>query len=96
MNINTDRLCRLLGSEEAAQKFVTLFLQQLPGQLEDLQQAISAKDWASAGNLAHGLKSQCRYMSLDAAADLLEQIESTPSAQPQSSLQILHNLLHHS
>jgi hypothetical protein len=33
MNINTELLRKLLGSEEAAQRFATLFRQQLPGQL---------------------------------------------------------------
>lgn len=79
MNIHTERLRNLLGSEEAAQKFVNLFRQQLPGQLDALQNALTAGDWETAGNVAHGLKSQCRYMGLDAAADLLQQLENDPS-----------------
>jgi len=43
MNINTDRLRSLLGSEEAAQKFVSLFRQQLPGQLEALRKSLAEK-----------------------------------------------------
>lgn len=80
MNINTERLRQLLGSEEAAQRFVTLFRQQLPGQLETLQQALAQEDWETAGNTAHGLKSQCRYLGLDEAADQLQIIEDNPNA----------------
>ena len=44
MNINTELLRNLLGSEEAAQRFVVLFQQQLPGQLHTLRQAFENQD----------------------------------------------------
>ncbi|MBC7777046.1 MAG: Hpt domain-containing protein [Phycisphaerae bacterium] len=78
MNINTEHLRSLLGSEEAAQRFVTLFRQQLPQQLESLRQALSESDWDTASNTAHGLKSQCRYLGLDEAADSLQELENDP------------------
>ena len=86
MNLNTERLRSLLGSEEAAQRFVTLFQQQLPGQLEALRQAFENQDWETLGNTAHGLKSQCRYISLEEVADLLQKLENAPSETNQADL----------
>jgi len=90
MEIKTEYLRSLLGSEEAAQKFVNLFRQQLPGQLEALRQALAAGDWETASNTAHGLKSQCRYLSLNEAADALQRLENDPQAD--YDLSFLHQL----
>lgn len=95
MNINTEQLRSLLGSEEAARKFVILFRQQLPGQLEALRQALAEQDWASAGIVAHGLKSQCRYLGLDVAADTLQKVENDPSAILNDELKTMHAMLEH-
>lgn len=78
MRYNTNRLRSLFGSEEAAQKFVALFEQQLPAQMETLRQSLSNADWEAASNVAHALKSQFRYMDMDDAANLLQQIEDSP------------------
>ncbi len=91
MNINTEHLRSLLGSEEAAQKFVNLFRQQLPGQLQALRQAFAEGDWETASNTAHGLKSQCRYLGLDDAADLLQGLENNPKLK--HDLAFLNKLL---
>lgn len=92
MNINTARLRSLLGSEEAAQKFVSLFRQQLPGQLEALRKSLAESDWETASNTAHGLKSQCRYLGLDEAADWLQKLENDP--KDDHELSFLHELDH--
>lgn len=83
MNINADQLRALLGSEEAAQRFVRMFEEGLPQQLRQLRESLVAGDWETAGNTAHGLKSQCRYMGLNEWADTLQQIEN----EPQKALQ---------
>jgi HPt (histidine-containing phosphotransfer) domain-containing protein len=93
MNINTEHLRSLLGSEEAAQRFVTLFQQQLPGQLDALRLAFEKQDWETLCNTAHGLKSQCRYMSLEEAADLLQKLENAPSETIQAELIKINTLL---
>lgn len=78
MKYNTEHLRNLLGSEASAQKFVALFEQQLPVQMETLRQSFSNADWETASNVAHALKSQCRYMGLDDVAALLQQLEDNP------------------
>lgn len=86
MNINTERLLDLLGSESAVQRFVEMFRQQWPGQLSALRQALAEKDWETASHEAHALKSQCRYLGLDEWADTLQQIEN----EPEKSVNIDH------
>ena len=93
MEINTDRLRSMLGSEEAAQRFVALFRQQLPGQLSALHLSFVEEDWETAGNTAHGLKSQCRYLGLDEAADLLQKMENAPAATTKTDLSTIKSML---
>lgn len=93
MVINTEQLRNLLGTEEAAQRFVTLFQQQLPIQLETLRQAFATKDWDTLSNTAHGLKSQCRYLGLGEAADLLQVMELNAAETDADRLEAVFALL---
>lgn len=78
MPYDLSRLSNLLGSDDAAARFIELFKQQLPAQLADLRAALESGDFESAGIVAHGLKSQCRYVGLDEAANLLQKLEENP------------------
>lgn len=80
MTLNTEKLVSLLGTEEAAQRFVEMFQQQWPEQLAALKQALKDEDWENASNTAHSLKSQCRYLGLDNLADILQNIENQPDS----------------
>ncbi|HLP92789.1 MAG TPA: Hpt domain-containing protein [Saprospiraceae bacterium] len=86
MTLNTEKLVSLLGSEEAAQRFVEMFRQQWPEQLASMKQALANQDWENAGNIAHSLKSQCRYLGLDDLANILQNIENQPDAPQDLSL----------
>lgn len=86
MTLNTEKLVSLLGSEEAAQRFVEMFQQQWPEQLAALKQALKDEDWGNASNTAHSLKSQCRYLGLDNLADILQNIENQPDSSHDLSL----------
>ncbi|MFN0034745.1 MAG: Hpt domain-containing protein [Saprospiraceae bacterium] len=92
MTIQTERLRALLGSEEAAQKFVTLFRQHWPGQMETLRQSLANGDWETASNTAHGLKSQCRYLGLDDWADTFQKLEDNPSVTMNDELRTMNFL----
>jgi HPt (histidine-containing phosphotransfer) domain-containing protein len=85
MNINTDQLTTLLGSEAAARRFVDMFLEKLPEQLAILEQSLIAHDWETASLTAHGLKSQFRYLGLNQEADLLQHIENEPNNEASSN-----------
>ena len=78
MKIKTQKLRELLGSEEAVQRFIDLFRQQLPAYLESLRKASVQADWETLSLSAHALKSQCRYLGLEDAANYLEQLEHQP------------------
>lgn len=78
MKINHDRLIKLFGDEARARRFVALFESQLPEELDRLDRFLAEKNWADASIVAHGLKSQCRYLGLDEAGDLLEKMEAAP------------------
>lgn len=78
MNIKTEQLVALLGSEDAAQRFVKMFLEQLPAQKSALKHAYATGDLETFQLTAHGLKSQCRYLGLEEVAELLQRMENEP------------------
>ncbi|MBL7806741.1 MAG: Hpt domain-containing protein [Saprospiraceae bacterium] len=86
MTLNTEKLVSLLGSEDAARRFVEMFRQQWPEQFATLKQALADADWENASNTAHSLKSQCRYLGLDTLAETLQNIENQPNASHDLSL----------
>lgn len=78
MKIQTQKLRQLLGTEEAVQRFVDLFRQQLPDYLDALNNASAEKDWETVSISAHALKSQCNYLGLEEAARYMESLEHQP------------------
>lgn len=93
MELHSDKLTELLGSEEAAQRFINMFKQHWPVQLAELENAMASGDWETVENSAHAMKSQCRYLGLTEAANLLQSIENQPKTQ--QDISILHQLLQH-
>lgn len=91
MKINHDRLIKLFGDETRARRFVALFESQLPEELARLERFLSEKNWADASIVAHGLKSQCRYMGLEEAGDLLEKMEMEPENESLAELKKMLN-----
>ncbi|MCC7466754.1 MAG: Hpt domain-containing protein [Saprospiraceae bacterium] len=91
MELHSDKLMELLGSEEAAQRVINMFKQHWPAQLAELENALASEDWETAENSAHAMKSQCRYLGLTDVADLLQSIENQPKNK--HDLSLLHHLL---
>jgi HPt (histidine-containing phosphotransfer) domain-containing protein len=83
MKADLNHLQQLLGSAESAAAFLDLFRRDTPEQLNHLKKALETGDWEQAEILAHGLKSQCRYLGMESTADLLAQLEKSP-AHPQA------------
>lgn len=89
--IDRTRLKALLGDEESlVNKFLDIFKDQTPQQLRQLKAGVAGKDWEQVALLAHGIKSQCRYLGLNAAAELAQQIEK--QADEQKELQSVSRL----
>jgi HPt (histidine-containing phosphotransfer) domain-containing protein len=47
---------------------------------------LADQDWETVSNTVHGLKSQCKYLGLEDAADLLQKIENDPSETKKEEL----------
>lgn len=74
--MNKAYLLSLFDQNEAlVERFLNIFKTQTPIQLDALQEAIERGNLESAAIMAHSIKSQCRYMGLDAAAQLCQSIE---------------------
>ena len=74
--IDRSRLRALLGGDELkVGQFLEIFRTQTPRQLGRLKGGAREKNWESVAIEAHGIKSQCRYLGLDAAAELAQRIE---------------------
>ncbi len=80
--IDLSTLKNLMGDNEAmVQKFLDIFKNQTPVQLEELEHYLNSKDWKNASNVAHAIKSQCKYLGLETIADLAYQIESNTESE---------------
>jgi HPt (histidine-containing phosphotransfer) domain-containing protein len=97
--MNIDKLRNLLGKDEAmVQKFLRLFKTEMPRQLNLLYEAVEQEDWKNVSTIAHGIKSQVKYLdlrelantaeSLERAADEQDDLESIPSYLGQLSEEI--------
>lgn len=77
--LDQSRLLHLFNQkQELVNRFINLFKTQTPLQLADLQRALTKHDNAAAEVLAHGLKTQCRYIGLDDIALQFEDLEMHP------------------
>ena len=74
--INLDQLLELFGSPMLVEKYLDLFVTDIPRSIEEIKLASSQHDFASVAILAHGLKSQFKYIGNDTAATICNEIES--------------------
>lgn len=83
---NLARLRELMGGDaEMAGRFVDLFREEAPRQLDELQNQLEQEEWIALSNTAHALKSQCRYLGLSELAALAEVIERGAESAPFTS-----------
>lgn len=77
-------LNQLSGGDPARKaKYIQMFLNMLPAQLDTARQAVGAKDWPRLRNAVHTLKSQLGYMGVKKGQELAQQIEKMADEQSQ-------------
>ncbi|MEO1259443.1 MAG: Hpt domain-containing protein [Bacteroidota bacterium] len=73
---NIEKLKSLLGNDDnMVAKFLDIFKTETPRQLSKLSDAMSDKDWDTVSTIAHGIKSQVKYLDLLELADKAAEIE---------------------
>ena len=74
--MNLDKLKSLMNHDERmVDQFLDIFRNEIPRQLDDLNNAIENEDWRNASTIAHGIKSQVKYLDLSKIADMAYRIE---------------------
>lgn len=68
--------------EKVVTKFLTIFKDQCPVQLQELKQHYQSEDWQALSNVAHSLKTQFRYLSIEPLAEQVCTIESLADEVP--------------
>ena len=63
------------GSKEKMAKYIGIFLQMCPSQLELMKTHLSAGNYDSLRGTAHALKPQITYMGIKSGEDLVKKIE---------------------
>ena len=63
------------GSKDKMAKYIGIFLQMCPSQLELMKTHLSAGNYDSLRGTAHALKPQITYMGIKAGEDLIKKIE---------------------
>ena len=73
---NIEKLKSLLGNDDKmVAKFLDIFKNETPRQLSKLSDAIHGKEWDTVSTIAHGIKSQVKYLDLLELADKASEIE---------------------
>lgn len=63
------------GSKEKMAKYIGIFLQMCPGQLELMKSHLAAGNYDGVRGTAHALKPQITYMGIKSGEDLIKKIE---------------------
>jgi HPt (histidine-containing phosphotransfer) domain-containing protein len=64
------------GSDEFVIESITMFIEQTPSSLQDISNAIAARDWENAGAYAHKIKSTLGFFGMLNSQTLIQQIET--------------------
>jgi len=78
MSTTLDRtfIKELMGDDDTlVDRFINIFKHQCPQQLQELIQHHENRDWLSLSNVAHSMKTQFKYLSLDTLAAQIVEIE---------------------
>ncbi len=65
------------GSDEFIIDSIEMFLQQTPESLQQIEEAINAQDWPTAGSAAHKMKSTLGFFGMLNSQALIQQIEQS-------------------
>jgi HPt (histidine-containing phosphotransfer) domain-containing protein len=70
-------LREMMGNDEkVVHKFLAIFKDQCPKQLQELKLHYANQDWPALSNVAHSLKTQFKYLSVEALAEQVFEIET--------------------
>jgi HPt (histidine-containing phosphotransfer) domain-containing protein len=69
------------GNDEQLKKYIRMFLEGVPGQLESVAGALDSNDYDSARRRIHAMKPHLKFMGMTAAAGFAESIEQLCSEQ---------------
>ena len=69
------------GDTVRMKKYVSMFLQIAPQQLEKIRAALTASDWDSVRANAHSLKPQITYMGIRSGEELIKKIENDAASR---------------
>ena len=65
------------GSDEFIVESITMFLQQTPTLMQDINTAILAKDWDTAATATHKLKATLGFFGMLNSQELIQEIEQS-------------------
>lgn len=63
------------GSSEFMIEMIDMFLEQTPGYVEEMSQAITNQSWSTVADIAHKIKPTFAFMGLESAKDSMAEIE---------------------
>lgn len=80
---------QMMGNDEkVVQRFLTIFKDQCPRQLQELKEHYAAQHWPELSTVAHSLKTQFKYLSIETLAAQVYEIETRAEEPPTTATQI--------
>jgi HPt (histidine-containing phosphotransfer) domain-containing protein len=79
---------QMMGNDDnVVQKFLNIFKDQCPRQLQELKDHYTAQNWVELSNVAHSLKTQFKYLSVETLAAQVYEIETRADQPPRTPAQ---------
>ena len=82
------------GDQAQMRKYIAMYLETAPKNLELIRQAIATNDLAAVKRIAHQLKPHLRFMGMPDSSALAEKIEHLAAADILDELPELTSILH--
>ena len=74
--VHLEELLQLISNDYSKlEKYITIFFNNVPGDLEQLKEAFDISNWDEVGKIAHKMKGNVGYMGVDSIKEELEILE---------------------
>jgi HPt (histidine-containing phosphotransfer) domain-containing protein len=74
---------QMMGNDEkVVYKFLSIFKEQCPRQMQELKMHYAARSWQDLSNVAHSLKTQFKYLSIESLGAKAYEIETSAEEEP--------------
>lgn len=80
------------GSNEFVIQMITVFTEEIPGEIENLQKHLKNKDWKSLRATAHKMKPSFSFMGVKELEGMIHSVEEFDEVKPDQLFSVIENI----